>query len=162
MVTEKKLKIAAHGDREIVMTRDFQAPRRLVFDAWTKPELVKRWLAGPSGWTMTTCEIDLKVGGSYRYQWTHENGKKMGMKGTYNEIVPPEKLVVTEQFDDEWYSGGGITTTTLTEKDGVTLVETRVLYISKEVRDTVLQSPMESGVSASYDRLEKLLETSFA
>jgi uncharacterized protein YndB with AHSA1/START domain len=157
-----KLKLAATGDREIVMTRSFNAPRKMVFDAWTKPELLKRWLAGPVGWTMTVCEIDLKVGGSYRYEWTHENGSQMGMGGVYREIVPEERLVATEKFDQSWYPGGAVTTTTLKESDGVTTAETTVLYDSKEARDGVLQSPMDTGVAASYDRLEKLLETSFA
>ncbi|RZU42155.1 SRPBCC family protein [Edaphobacter modestus] len=157
-----KLKLAANGDREIVMTREFNAPRKMVFDAWTKPELMRRWLAGPSGWTMTVCEIDLKKGGSYRYEWTHENGNQMGMGGVYREVVPHERLVATEQFDESWYPGGAVTTTTLVEKDGITTVETTVRYDSKEARDGVLQSPMDSGVAASYDRLERLLETSFA
>lgn len=157
-----KLKLAATGDREIVMTRNFSAPRKMVFDAWTKPELLKRWLEGPVGWRMTVCEIDLKVGGSYRYEWTHENGSQMGMGGVYREIVPEERLVATEKFDQAWYPGGAVTTTTLKENDGVTTAETTVLYDSKEARDGVLQSPMDTGVAASYDRLEKLLETSFA
>lgn len=157
-----KLTVDAAGDREIVMTRQFAAPRAMVFEAWTKPELLKRWLSGPSGWTMTVCKIDLKVGGEYRYEWTHENGQKMGMGGEYREIVPREKLVATERFDEAWYPGAAVTTTTLTERNGVTTLETRVFYDSKEARDGVLRSPMESGVSASYDRLEKLLETNFA
>lgn len=157
-----KLKLAANGDREIVMTREFNAPRKMVFEAWTKPELLRRWLAGPSGWTMTVCDIDLKVGGSYRYVWTHEKGHQMGMGGVYREVVPGELLVATEQFDESWYPGGAVTTTTLVEKNGITTVETTVRYDSKEARDGVLQSPMETGVAASYDRLEKLLETSFA
>jgi uncharacterized protein YndB with AHSA1/START domain len=157
-----RLKLAANGDREIVMTREFDAPRRMVFDAWTRPELLKRWLAGPVGWTMTVCEIDLKVGGAYRYEWTHENGNQMGMGGVYREVVPDERLVATEQFDQSWYPGGAVTTTTLVEKNAITTVETTITYDSKEARDGVLQSPMDSGMTASYDRLERLLETSFA
>lgn len=157
-----KLKIAAKGDREVVMTREFQAPQQMVFDAWTKPELLRRWLGGPSGWTMTVCAIDLKVGGNYRYEWTHENGQKMGMGGVYREVVPHERLVATEAFDQAWYPGSAVVTTILTEKNGTTTAETTVTYSSNEARDTVLRSPMESGVAASYDRLEKLLETSFA
>ncbi len=86
----------------------------------------------------------------------------MGMGGVYREVVPHERLVATEQFDESWYPGGAVTTTTLVEKDGITTVETTVRYDSKEARDGVLQSPMDSGVAASYDRLERLLETSFA
>ncbi|QNI36480.1 SRPBCC family protein [Edaphobacter albus] len=157
-----KLKVAARGDREVVMTREFQAPRKLVFDAWTKPELLSRWLAGPSGWTMTVCTIDLKVGGAYRYEWTHDNGQKMGMGGVYREVIPHERISATEQFDEAWYPGSAVVTTVLTEKNGITTVESTVTYSSQETRDTVLRSPMESGVAASYDRLEKLLETNFA
>lgn len=111
---------------------------------------------------MTVCEIDLKVGGSYRYEWTHESGNQMGMGGVYREIMVPELLVATEKFDQSWYPGGAITRTTLAEKSGITTVETTVTYDSKETRDGVLQSPMETGVAASYDRLEMLFDSNFA
>jgi uncharacterized protein YndB with AHSA1/START domain len=157
-----KLKVAAAGDRELVMTREFNATKAMVFDAWTKPELVKRWLAGPEGWTLSVCEIDLQVGGSYRYEWTHRNGMKMGMGGVYREIVPAERIVATEKFDESWYPGGAIVTTTMNEKSGITTVETKVTYESQEARDVVLRSPMETGAGASYDRLEKMLAENFA
>src|SRR5947199_8947203 len=100
------LTVVARGDREIVLTRVFDAPRRLVFDALTKPELVRRWLLGPPGWSMVVCEIDLKVGGAYRYVWRHDrDGSEFGMRGVYREIVPPERLVNTESFDRPWYPG---------------------------------------------------------
>src|SRR3989442_12696438 len=89
-----ELRIAAPGDRDLVMTRVFDAPRKLVFDAHTKPELVRRWLLGPPGWSMPVCEIDLRVGGKYRYVWRHDtNGTPMGMGGVYREIRAPERLV---------------------------------------------------------------------
>lgn len=158
-----KLKVAATGDRAIVMTREFNAPRKLVYSAFTNPELVRRWLAGPEGWTMTVCEIDLQVGGSYRYEWFNKKtGDKMGMGGVYREILPMEKVVATEQFDMSWYPGGAVVTTTLTEKGSITTLETTVMYDSKEARETVLRSPMETGVEASYLRLEDLLATNFA
>lgn len=159
MITKEtgKLKVAESGDRGLMMTREFHAPRGMVFDAWTKPELLRRWLAGPSGWTMTVCEIDLRVGGSYRYEWQHENGQEMGMRGIYREVVPGVKLVATEEFDDSWYPGAAVTSTVLSEKDGVTRVETTVTYDTTEARDGVLRSPMETGVAASYDRLEAIL-----
>ena len=94
------LKLTAHGDRELVMTRAFDAPRSLVFDAFTKPDLVKRWLLGPDGWSMPACEIDLRVGGGFRYLWRHTNGNEMGMRGVYREIVVPERIVSTEKFDE--------------------------------------------------------------
>ncbi len=152
------LKVAARGDREIMMTRVLDAPRSLVFDAFTKPELVKRWLLGPDGWSMPVCEIDLRVGGSYRYVWRHDrDGTEMGMGGVYREIVPPERIVATEKFDEAWYPGDAVGTLVLVEQGGKTTVTQTVLYNSRETRDAVLKSPMESGVAASYDRLERLM-----
>ena len=105
MAATGNLKVTMHSDREIVMTRDFDAPRSLVFEAYTKPELLKRWLFGPDGWSFAVCEIDLKVGGKYRYVWRHSDGPEMGMGGVYREIVPPERLVCTELFDEDWTGG---------------------------------------------------------
>ena len=152
-----KLKITTPSDRELAMTRTFDAPRRLVYDAWTKPELVKRWLGVRGGWSMPVCEIDLKVGGRYRYVWRGPNGNEMGMGGVYREVVPGERLVATEKFDDPWYEGEGLDTTVFVEEGGRTTVTTTVLYSSKETRDGVLQSPMESGVAESYDVLDEVL-----
>jgi len=151
------LKITTPTGHEIAMTRVFDAPRRLVFDAFTKPELVKQWLLGPPGWTMPVCEIDLRVGGAYRYVWRHTNGKEMGMGGVYREIVPQERLVCTELFDEAWYPGEALVTTTLVEQGGRTTLTSTMLYVSQETRDAVLKSGMERGVVASYDRLEELL-----
>lgn len=153
------LKLTTQGDREIVMTRAFHAPRRLVFDALTKPELVKRWLIGPPGWSMPVCEIDLKVGGSYRYVWRHTDGKEMGVRGVYRDIVPQERVICTERFDEAWYPGEALLTTTLVEQDGKTTLTSTVLYVSKEARDGVLKSGMENGVAASYDRLAELVSS---
>src|ERR1700694_5977200 len=153
------LQITTPSDREIAMTRVFNAPRHLVFNALTKPELVKKWLLGPPGWTMPVCEIDLRVGGQYRYVWRRESsGKEMGMGGVYREIVPQERLVCTELFDEAWYAGESLITTILVEQGGRTTMTTTMLYVSQEVRDGVLKSGMESGVAASYDRLTELLE----
>src|SRR5271166_2227921 len=105
MTNPESLKVTTRGDREIVMTRVFNAPRRLVFDALTRPELVKQWLLGPPGWSMPVCEIDLKVGGAYHYLWRNANGTEMGMHGVFREIVVPERLVTTENFDQPWYPG---------------------------------------------------------
>src|SRR5256885_8808689 len=102
---EKSLKITAQSDREIVMTRVFDAPRELVFDAYTKPELLKRWLGVFRGHTMPVCEVDLRVGGSYRWVWRLADGSDMGVRGVYREVVRPERLVNTEKFDQSWYAG---------------------------------------------------------
>ena len=152
------LKLTTQGDREIVMTRALDAPRRLVFDAFTKPELVKHWLLGPPGWSMPICEIDLRVGGVYRYVWRRDSdGSEMGMGGVYREIVAPERLVATEKFDQAWYPGEAVGTTVLVEQDGKTTITQTVLYQSREARDAALKSGMERGVAASYDRLAELV-----
>ncbi len=105
---------------------------------------------------MPVCEIDLKVGGKYRYVWRNEDGREMGMGGTYREIVRPAKLVHTELFDEARYAGESLNTWTLTEKNGTVLsVTTR--YEIRETRDEVLKSGMETGVAASYDRLDEIL-----
>jgi uncharacterized protein YndB with AHSA1/START domain len=113
--------IKANGDREIVVTRVFDAPRRLVFDAYTKPELIKQWLIGPDGWSMPICETDLRPGGKYRYVWRNDtDGSEMGMGGIYREVAPPERIVATELFDEAWYPGEAVDTIVLTEQGGKT------------------------------------------
>ena len=152
------LKLTTPSERELVMTRVFAAPRKLVFDAHTKPELVKRWLLGPPGWSMPVCEIDLRVGGKYRYVWRHDsNGTEMGMGGVYREIVAPERIVNTEKFDEAWYPGEAVGTLVLVEQGGRTTLTYTMLYESREARDAVNKSNMETGVTASYDRLADLL-----
>ena len=152
-----KLQVTTPSDREIAMTRVFDAPRALVFDAWTKPELLKRWLGVFGGWTFAVCEVDLKVGGKYRYVWRGADGKEMGMGGVFREIVRPERIVCTEKFDESWYPGDAVDTTVFVEKGGRTTVTTTVLYESKDARDGVLKSPMEGGVAKSYDKLAEVL-----
>jgi uncharacterized protein YndB with AHSA1/START domain len=153
------MKVATLGEREIVITRNFDAPRSLVWDAHTKPELVKRWLLGPPGWTMPVCEIDLRVGGKYRYVWRNQDGNEMGMGGVHREIVAPERLVTTQLFDQDWTGGEAIGTLVLTERDGKTILTNTVQYSSGAARAAVLQTPMEQGMGAGYDRLEEVLAT---
>ena len=157
------LKVTAAGDREIVMTRDFDAPRALVFDAYTKPELVKRWLGVQRGWSLAVCEIDLRVGGKYRYLWQNDkDGSEMGVSGVYREIKAPEKIVTTEKFEQAWYPGEAVWTVLLTEQGGKTSFTQTILYESRDARDAVLRSGMERGVAASYNRLAELLTTGSA
>ena len=151
------LKVEARGDREIVMTRVFDAPRRLVFDAFTKPELLKRWLTGPPGWTMPVCEIDLRVGGALRYLWRGPAGEEMGMSGVFREITPPDRIVGTEKFDQSWYPGEAVGTVVLTEQGGKTTLTQTIVYESREARNMVLKSPMEQGLGMSYNSLAALL-----
>jgi uncharacterized protein YndB with AHSA1/START domain len=157
--TTGKLQVTTPSDREIAMTRVFDAPQKLVYDALTKPELVTRWLGVFGGHTMEVCEIDLKVGGKYRYVWRNKDGSKMGMGGVFKEIVPLQRIVSTEKFDESWYPGEALDTVTLTEQGGKTTMTTTVLYESKEARDGVLKSPMDTGVAASYDTLDGVLKS---
>jgi uncharacterized protein YndB with AHSA1/START domain len=153
-------KVSTPSDREIQLSRDFDAPRSLVFDAFTKPELVRRWLLGPPGWTMPICEIELRVPGSYRYVWRSEkDGSQMGIRGVFREITPVERLVATERFDDAWYPGEALDTTVFDERRGITRTTITILYESQEARDTARRSGMEHGMAAGYDRLETLLPT---
>jgi uncharacterized protein YndB with AHSA1/START domain len=156
----ESLKIAPLGEREIVMTRVFDAPRNAVFEAFTKPELIKRWLLGPPGWSMVVCDVDLRIGGGYRYVWRHTNGDEMGMRGTYRDIVPAERVVHTELFDQAWYPGEALITTVFAEQNSKTTITTTILYESRETRDAVLKSPMERGVAHSYNLLAELLASS--
>lgn len=148
------LQVTTPSDCEIVLTRIFNAPRSLVFEALTKPELLKRWM-GPRGWSMVVSEIDLKVGGKWRSILRGPDGKDMGMSGVYREIAPPERLVSTEAFDD--YPGETVNTLTLSEENGKTTFVCRILYPSKEIRDMVIKSGMEHGAAESYDKLAELL-----
>jgi uncharacterized protein YndB with AHSA1/START domain len=152
-----KLQVTTPSEREIAMTRVFDAPRNLVFDAWTKPELLKRWLGVRGGWTFAVCEVDLRVGGSYRFVWRGPTGAEMGMGGVYREIVRPERLVATEKFDEPWYEGDALDTTTFVERGGKTTATTTVRYASQEVRDAVLKTPMLTGVAESYDKMAEVL-----
>jgi uncharacterized protein YndB with AHSA1/START domain len=148
------LKVTTPTDREIVMTRVFDAPRQMVFDAFSKPELLKRWF-GPRGWSLVVCEVDFKVGGGFRFVLRGPDGRDMGMRGVYREIAAPERSVHMESFDD--YPGESQVTAVFTEHEGKTTLTATVLYPSKEVRDIVIKSGMEHGAAESYDKLAELL-----
>jgi uncharacterized protein YndB with AHSA1/START domain len=151
------LKVTTPGDREIAMTRIFDAPRHLVFEAWSKPELVKRWLYGPDDWRLAVCEMDLRVGGATRFVWRDRDGKEMGMSGVFREIAPPDRLVFTEIWDEDWTGGEALNTITFTEHAGKTTLTQTVLYSSRAARDGALKTGMEHGAAVSYDRLAELL-----
>ena len=148
------LTVTTPTDREVVLTRVFDAPRHLVWDAFTKPELLKRWF-GPRGWSLVVCDVDLKVGGGFRFVMRGPDGRDMGMRGVYREIVPPERSVHMESFDD--YPGEAQVTSVFVEQGGKTTLTATVLSPSKEVRDAVLKSGMEHGAAESYDKLAELL-----
>lgn len=150
------LQVTTPTEREIVLTRVFDAPRRMVFDAFTKPELLKRWF-GPRGWSLVVCEVDFKVGGGFRFVLRGPDGTDMGMRGIYREIAAPERSVHVESFDD--YPGEALVTTVLVEQGGKTTLTATVLYPSQEIRDAVIKSGMEHGAAESYDKLAELLAT---
>jgi uncharacterized protein YndB with AHSA1/START domain len=140
------------SDREIVATRAFAAPRELVFDAYTSPEHLPRWMLGPSGWTMPVCEIDLRPGGSWRFVWRKDDGTEMAMSGVYREVARPERLVNTESWGGDWPDT--VNTLVLTETDGVTTMVSTSLYPTLEARDAALGSGMKEGMNISFDRLD--------
>jgi uncharacterized protein YndB with AHSA1/START domain len=153
-----KLKLTAGADREIVVTRLLDAPRRLVFEAFTRPEMIKHWMLGPDGWTMPVCEMDVRVGGAYRWVWQRgEGGTRMSVFGSFRKVAAPERLVHTEQFDPPWYPGEAVITTRFAEQGGKTAVTLSIVYPSQETRDNAMKSGMESGMAQSYDRLERML-----
>ncbi len=148
------LQVATPTDREIVMTRVFDAPRNLVFDAFSKPELLKRWF-GPRGWSLVVCEVDFKVGGKWRFVLRGPDGREMGMRGVHREIAPPERTVHLEMFDD--YPGESIVTAVFVEQNRKTTMTATVLYESQQVRDAVIKSGMEHGAAECYDKLAEYL-----
>jgi uncharacterized protein YndB with AHSA1/START domain len=148
---------ATPSDREVVITRVVDAPRRLVWDAWTKPEHVPHWMLGPEGWSMPVCEIDLRPGGTWHFTWRRAEGTEMEMRGVYREVTPPERIVQTESWGPEWPET--VNTLTLTEARGRTTITQRVLYPTKEARDAALKTGMKEGMSISFDRLEAYLRS---
>lgn len=153
-----KLEITLPSDREIVITRSFDAPRELVWDCHTKPALVRRWLLGPPGWEMPVCDIDLRVGGKYRYEWEDKSrGETMGMSGTFTAVDKPGRLDSKERFDDDWTGGETVNAQVFTEAGGKTTSILTVLYVSKEARDGAAQSGMTDGMDAGYARLDEIL-----
>jgi len=138
------------------VTRIFDVPCQLIFDALTGPDLLKRWMFGPNGSSLPVCESDLKVGGGLRFLWRGP-GMDMGMSGVYREVAPPGRLVHTELFDEDWTGGEVLTTTLFTEDGGRTVLTVTALYSSKEARDGAIATGMTSGMDTSYDKLAALL-----
>lgn len=148
-------KVTTPTDKEIQMTRVFDAPRHLVIDAFSKPELLKKWLLGPPGWEMVVCNVATKPGERYRYEWRNTaTGHQFGTGGVAREISPG-RIVHTEVMDGQ--PGESLVTTDFVEEGGKTTVTMTLLFESKEIRDMALKSGMERGVAASYNRLEELL-----
>jgi uncharacterized protein YndB with AHSA1/START domain len=151
------LKVATPSDREVAVTRVFDAPRRLVFKAWTSPELMKRWMYGPEEWRLAVCEFDVRVGGIVRFEWRNHEGKSMGLGGVCREVLAPERLAFTEVWDDHWTGGETLVTIVFTEDAGKTTMTQTILYSSQAARDDARKTGMERGMAMSYDRLAELL-----
>jgi uncharacterized protein YndB with AHSA1/START domain len=158
---QPKSVVTLPNDRDVVVVRTFNAPRTLVFDAWTRPELVRRWLLGPPGWTMPVCEMDVRVGGRYRWRWrSDESGKEFGFVGEFREVVRPSRIVHVERYepgDVGGEMGEALVTSEMTEKNGVTTHKMTIRYESKEVRDAAVKTGMTDGMEQSYQNLDEVL-----
>lgn len=154
---DERMSMVAAGDREIVVTRDFEAPREKVLDAMIDPDALKQWLHGPPGWSLTVCDVEKKAGGKYRFVWTDGNGAAMGMSGVYREYEPPTRVVNTQVFDMDCTGSEVIGTLVVTEAAGKTYMTNTLLYPSREARDAVFASPMGQGMACGYTMLDNFL-----
>ena len=141
-------------DEQILITREFDAPRHLVYTAWTTPELVRRWWHAKRG-EVTLCEIDLRVGGAWRFVMVADGGFEVGFHGEYREIVPDERIVSTEVYEG-MPDAEAVNTLTLTERDGRTTMTILVQHASKEHRDAHVESGMEAGLQDAMDLMEEV------
>lgn len=151
------LTVTTPSDTQIVITRQFDAPRHLVFACYTQPALIKRWLNGAEGWIMTVCEFEAKVGGKYRYEWKAPSGYVMAMSGVVREIEPVSRVVSAELFEDDWTGGETISTLTLAEEGERTKLVNTITYSSKAARDGALATPMAEGMEFGYSKLDAVL-----
>lgn len=161
--TTSKAEVTLPSDREVQVKRSFRAPRTLVYRAYTEPELVRRWLLGPPGWSMPVCEMDLRVGGRYRWRWRNdEDGSEFGFTGTFRE-VQPTRIVHTEAYDpgtlaDDFPKNDALVTVTFSEEGGVTTITSLMDFGSKEARDAAMATGMTDGMEQSYQLMDRLLE----
>jgi uncharacterized protein YndB with AHSA1/START domain len=162
-MTVNKAQVTLPSDREVKVTRSFNAPQALVYRAYTEPELVRRWLLGPPGWSMPVCEMDVRVGGRFRWRWrSAENGSEFGFAGTFREVQPLSRIVHTESYDPGTVGGGypgneAIVTVSFTEERGVTTVTSLIDFGSKAARDAAVATGMTDGMEQSYQLLDRLL-----
>jgi uncharacterized protein YndB with AHSA1/START domain len=162
----EKARVTQPSDREVKVTRSFQAPRALVYRAYSEPELVRKWMLGPPGWAMPVCEMDLRVGGRFRWRWrSDEDGKEFGFFGVIREVEPGARIVHTQAYDPGDIGGDfprgddALVTLTFAEEGGVTTVTTLIDFGSKEARDAAVATGMTSGMEQSYQLLDRLLES---
>ena len=162
-MTIEKAQVTLPSDREVKVTRSFKAPRALVYRAYTEPQLVQRWLLGPPGWSMPVCEMDVRVGGKYRWRWrSDQDGSEFGFAGTFREVQAAARLVHTESYDpgtvgDGYPGNEAIVTVTFIEEAGVTTVTSLIDFGSKETRDAAIATGMTDGMEQSYQLLDRLL-----
>ena len=156
-----KSTVTLPNDRDVVVVRSFNAPRALVFDAWTKPALVQRWMLGPPGWTMPVCEMDVRPGGKFKWRWrSDESGKEFGFSGEFREVVRPSRIVHVERYEPGDVGGAmgeALVTSELTEKNGVTTQTMTIRYESTAVRDAALKTGMTDGMEMSFKKLDEVL-----
>ena len=159
----EKAQVTLPTDREVKVTRSFKGPRSLVYRAYTEPDLVRRWLLGPPGWTMPVCEMDVRVGGRFRWRWrSEENGDEFGFSGVFREVAPPSRIVHTEAYDPGTVGGGypgqdALVTVTFAEEGGVTTMTSVIDFGSKDARAAAVATGMTDGMEQSYQLLDKLL-----
>jgi uncharacterized protein YndB with AHSA1/START domain len=161
-VTKEKAQVALPSEREVEVVRSFRAPRSLVYRAYTEPELVRRWLLGPPGWSMPVCEMDVRVGGRYRWRWRSDaDGSEFGFSGTFHEVEPAVRLAHSEAFDPGTVGAGmpgeASVVVAFAEEGGVTTVTTQIAYASKQERDAAVATGMTDGMEQSYQLLDRLL-----
>jgi len=158
LAPKNRTTVERRSDRELVVTRTFNAPARIVFEAWTKPELLKRWWAPRSlGVTLFRCESDVRVGGRYRYEFGRDAKNAMVFSGTYTEVSPPSRLVFTQLFEQMPAAGEAIVTATFEERDGKTRLVLHQLFPSREALDGAVASGMEKGMRITFEQLEELV-----
>ena len=152
------IEVTTPSPSSVQVVRSFKAPAQLVWDFHTRPQLIKQWLLGPDGWTMPVCEMDLRVGGRYRYGWHNTEGKQpdFAFTGELREIDPPTRIVHTESMEGS--PGEAIVTTTFVERNGITTITVLMDYGTQELRDMVVATGMPDGMATSYDRLDRVMD----
>jgi uncharacterized protein YndB with AHSA1/START domain len=160
--TTDTAQVTLPSDREVKVTRSVKAPKALVYRAYTEPELVQRWLLGPPGWSMPVCEMDVRVGGAYRWRWrSNDDGSEFGFSGVFREVEPERRLVHTEGYDPGTtgapHPDEALVTVSFTEAEGMTTVESLIDFGSKRARDAAIATGMTGGMEQSYQLLDALL-----
>ena len=159
----KPLQVSMPSDREVRVVRTFNAPRQLVWDAHTKPELIRKWMLGPPGWSMPVCEMDVRIGGAYLWRWRSDaEGKEFGFFGDFTEVSKPGALAHTQTYDPGDVGGSmyndepAVISTVFTEAGGVTTLTLTMLFPSKEARDGAVSTGMTGGMEIGYERLDDM------